>query len=302
MSGQLQEDKKQLKDIKTRKDFKAYLHLIKGTKTVAELVEKSGIQRDFLNRIIGVSDPPKIYVMAKNAYPLCKFVAPYEKKTAKEVLEILIDNGLLPQNIKPDRKMFEEDDQKENQKSDADITKIEENNQREIGEDNEGVLKNSEELTTCVRAIIENMHFKLKDKEWKYKSELKYQTVEVEKDSILLAGIETWESVQLAYLCADTSDEDFEQIYERLRTHGKDKKILLLILCKDCHAYKKACESIQILKSENSILLINLEKLNDVYILSMHKKHKKAFEYEKGFASYIEDGKQKGSIFWSYKP
>ena len=107
---------------------------------------------------------------------------------------------------------------------------FEEDNQQEASEENDGIIENIGELTDCVKSIIENMHFRIKEQEWKFNSDLELQAIEVEKDSILLAGIETWESVRLAYLCADTADKDYKQIYENLRTHGKDKRILFLIL------------------------------------------------------------------------
>lgn len=289
MDEELQEKKKRLEDIKERKEFKTYLNSLAGIKTEAELLRVSGIQRDFLRRILDENyegSAPTVYVKAENAYALCTYIALYEKKTAKEVLEILIDNGLLPQEIKPDRKIFEEDAQKENQKSDVDRTKIEENNQREIGEEG---IENSEEMTACVKGIIENMHFRVKEEGWKHNGELKYQIVKVEKDSILLAGIETWEFVWFAYLCTDTFDKDFEQILEILRTHGKDKKILFLILCKDCYAYEKAYKNVKLRSSGNSILLISLDKSKEAYIVSVHNKHKKAFKYEKEFASNKKD-------------
>lgn len=271
MSEEMQKDKKQLKDIKTREDFKAYLHSIKETKTESELVKESEIQRDFLRRVMGDNDAPKSRVKEKNAYDLCGFIASYENKTVKEVLDILIENGLLPNEIEPDTKMFEEDDQQEEtEKNDADIKYI-------------------EGLTACVKNIIENMHFRIKEKEWKFKNNLKFQTIEVEKDSILLTGIETWESVELAYMCTDISDKDFEQIYEILRTHCKDKKILFLILCKGSYVYEKVYEDIKMLKLENSVLLINLDKSKEALIMSMHNKHRKAFIYEKEFASCKEE-------------
>lgn len=290
MCEELQENKKRLEDIKTRTELYTYLHSVKGTTNDTELSKVSGIQRDFLRRVIGKNDPPKISVEAKNAYALCKFIASYEGKTAKEVLEILIESDLLPQEIKPDRKIFEEDtQQEENEKSDVDIMEIEEKKQQETSGENDGSIENCDELTACIKGIIENMHFRVKEEVWKYKSELKYQTVEVEKNSILLAGIETWRFVAFVYLCTDTFDKDFEQIYEILRTHGKDKKVLFLLLCKDCHAYEKAYEKIKLLSSENSIMLISLDKSKEAYIVSMHNKHKKAFKYEKEFASYKKD-------------
>ena len=284
MGEELQDNKKQL--MNKRKEFENYLYSISKSQSEVELADVIGIDRYFLRRVLGKDESFKQWVEDKNAFPLCKFIASYEGKTAKEVLENLIKGGLLPQEIRPDRKMFEEDDQKENQKNDVDRTKIVENNQRETGEEDIG---NSEELTACVKGIIENMHFRVKEEGWKYNSELKYQTVEVEKDSILLAGIETWEFAGFAYLGADTFDKDFEQILEILRTHGKDKKILFLILCKDCHAYEKAYENLKQMSSDNSILLISLDKSKKAYIVSMHNKHKKAFRYEKEFACYKKD-------------
>lgn len=290
MSEEMQKDTKQLKDIKTREDLKAYLHSIKGTKTESALVKESGIQRDFLRRVDGDNDAQKSWVTEERAYALCRFIAPYEKKTVKEVLDILIENGLLPNKIKPDTKMFEEDDQQEEtEKNDADIEKFEEDDQQEVSEKNDADIKYIEGLTACVKGIIENMHFRIKEKEWKFKSNLKFQTIGVEKNSILLAGIETWESVELAYMCTDTSDKDFEQIYEILQTHCKDRKILFLILCKGSHVYEKVYGDIKMLKLENSILLINLDKSKEALIMSMHNKHRKAFNYEKEFASCKEE-------------
>lgn len=283
MCEELHENKKRLEDIRKRDELGTYLHSIKGTTKDTELSEVSGIQRDFLLRVIGKTEAPKRYVEDKNAYSLCKFIADYEKKPVREVLDILKRNGLLPNEISPNLKMFEED------------------NQQEASEENDGIIENIGELTDCVKSIIENMHFRIKEQEWKFNSDLELQAIEVEKDSILLAGIETWESVRLAYLCADTADKDYKQIYENLRTHGKDKRILFLILCKDSHVYERAYEKIMMLKSENSILIINMEKSGEVYILSMHKKHRKAFEYEKEFASYKEEGERKGITFWSHK-
>lgn len=254
-----------LNDVRSRNDFEKYL--FSGGKTEEKLEKEIGVKRNFLRRITGRDKYTwKEAVEPHNAEGLCKYIASRENMSADEVLKILKDKEIL---FKTTVFSFS-----------AEEPCILKNDL----EEEQDVIAN---VKAVVKDVMQKMHYSADNNFKMCEGTPLSGYMRVARELFVpFTGTMKWEYIYVIYISSNISNEDLDNKFEYIKGMQRKKEMLIFILCEGVDILKKV-RNINTLGINNSIIVANQHEYDDLYIISMCKKHKTIFELEKEWAEDV---------------